>query len=125
MTRNINKPTSSRHYRYFGQDITLDRMHYVCDAISNRAEVEKAARPVNGYSIVARMRDRDDLAKYRYVELCGTVTDEPRNLEHALLEIATRLSPGAYCTITTPGGTHYYAITDTSGASWGREHATA
>lgn len=125
MTRSINRPTSSRHYRYFGQDITLDRMHYVCDAISNRAEVEKAARAVNGYSIVARMRDRDDLAKYRYVELCGTVTDEPRNLEHALLEIATRLSPGTYCTITTPGGTHYYAITDTSGASWGREHATA
>lgn len=125
MARSINKPTSSRQYRYFGQDITLDRMHYVCDAISNRAEVEKAARPVNGYSIVARMRDREDLAKYRYVELCGTVTDEPRNLEHALLEVATRLSPGAYCTITTPSGTHYYAITDTSGASWGREHATA
>lgn len=125
MARDINKPTSSRQYRYFWQDITLNRMHYVCDATSNRAEVEKAARPVNGYSIVARMRDRGNLAKYRYVELCGTVTDEPRNLEHALLEVATRLNAGTYCTITTPSGTHYYAITDTSGASWGREHATA
>ena len=125
MTRDINKPTSRRQYRYFGQDITLNRMHYVHDAISNRAEVEKAARPVNGFSIVARMRDRDNLAKYRYVELCGTVTDEPRNLEHALLEVATRLNAGTYCTITTPSGTHYYAITDTNGACWGREHAAA
>lgn len=125
MARSINMPTSSRQYHYFGQDITLDRMHYVCDAISNRAEVEKAARSVNGYSIVARMCDRDDLAKWRYVELCGTVTDEPRNLEHALLEVATRLNAGTYCTITTPSGTHYYVITDTSGARWGREHATA
>lgn len=125
MARNINKPTSRRQYRYFGQDITLDRMHYVNDAISNRVEVEKAARPVNGFSIVARMRDRDNLAKYRYVELCGTVTDEPRNLEHALLEVATRLNAGTYCTITTPSGTHYYAITETTGAHWGREYATA
>ena len=122
MTRDINKPSSRRQYRYFGQDITLTRMHYVCDAISNRAEVEKAAHPVNGYSIVARMRNHDDLTKYRYVELCGNVTDEPRNLEHALLEVATRLNAGTYCTITTPSGTHYYIITDTSGASWGREH---
>jgi len=123
MARNSNKPTSSRQYRYFGQDITLDRMHYVCDAVSNRAEVEKAARPVNGFSIVARMRDRDDLAKYRYVELCGTVTDEPRSLEHALLEVATRLNVGVYCTITTPTGAHYYAITEFPGVvSWGREH---
>lgn len=125
MSHSINKPTSSRQYRYFGQDITLDRMHYVCDAISNRAEVEKAARPREGFSIVARMHDRENLAQCRYVELCGTVTDEPRNLEHALLEVATRLNAGIYCTITTPSGTHYYAITDTSGASWGREHATA
>ncbi len=125
MTRNINKPTSSRQYRYFGQDITLARMHYVNDATSNRAEVEKAARPVNGFSIVARMRDRDNLAKYRFVELCGTVTDEPRSLEHALLEVATRLNAGTYCTITTPSGTHYYAITETTGARWGREHAAA
>lgn len=125
MARDINKPTSSRQYRYFGQDIILTRMHYVNDATSNRAEVEKAARLVNGYSIVARMRDRDNLAKYRYVELCGTVTDEPRNLEHALLEVATRLNTGTYCTITTPSGSHYYAITETNGARWGREHAAA
>lgn len=125
MARNINKPTSSRQYRYFGQDITLGRMHYVYDAISNRQEVEKAARPCNGFSIVARMRDCDDLARHRYVEICGTVTDEPRNLEHALLEVATRLNAGIYCTITTPRGTHYYAITETTGARWGREHATA
>ena len=121
----MKKPTSSRQYRYFGQDITLERMHYVCDAVSNRAQVEEAARPRDGWSIVARMRNRDDLAGYRYVELCGTVTDIPRNLEHALLEVATRLNAGAYCTITTPSGTHYYAITETTGASWGREHATA
>lgn len=125
MARDINKPTSSRQYRYFGQDIILTRMHYVNDATSNRAEVEKAARLVNGYSIVARMRDRDNLVKYRYVELCGTVTDEPRNLEHALLEVATRLNAGTYCTITTPSGSHYYAITETNGARWGREHAAA
>lgn len=125
MARNINKPSSRRQYRYFGQDITLTRMHYVNDATSNRAEVEKTARPVNGFSIVARMRDRDNLAKYRYVELCGTVTDEPRNLEHALLEVATRLNTGTYCTITTPSGSHYYAITETNGARWGREHAAA
>lgn len=125
MARNINNPSSRRQYRYFGQNITLARMHYVNDATSNRTEVEKTARPINGFSIVARMRDRDNLAKYRYVELCGTVTDEPRNLEHALLEVATRLNTGTYCTITTPSGSHYYAITETNGARWGREHAAA
>ena len=48
MARNINNPSSRRQYRYFWQDITLTRMHYVNDATSNRAEVEKAARPING-----------------------------------------------------------------------------
>lgn len=123
MARSINKPTSSHEYHYYGQRITLERMHYVCDAISNRAEVEKAARPRAGYSIVARIHDREDLAKYRYVELCGTVTDEPRSLEHALLEVATRLNVGMYCTITTPTGAHYYAITDFPNVvRWGHEH---
>ena len=98
---------------------------HVLPFISNRRSVEQAARPRAGYSIVARMSDRENLAQYRYVELCGTVTDEPRNLEHALLEVATRLNAGTYCTITTPSGTHYYAITDTNGARWGREHTTA
>ena len=123
MARSINKPTSSRQYRYFGQDITLERRHYVSDHASNRRKVEETARPRAGYSIVARMRDRDDIAKYRYVELCGTVTDEPRSLEHALLEVATRLNAGVYCTITTPTGAHYYAITDFHNVvRWGREH---
>ena len=125
MARNINRPTSSHEYHYYGQHITLERMHYVCDAASNRAEVEKAAHPVNGFSVVARIPNRENIAQCRYVELCGTVTDEPRNLQHALLEIATRINAGIYCTITTPRGTHYYAITDTSGAIWGREHAAA
>lgn len=123
MSRSINRPTSSRQYHYFGQDITLERMHYVCDHISNRRSVEQAAPPHAGYSIVARMSDRDDLAKVRYAELCGTVTDAPRSLEHALLEVATRLNVGVHCTITTPTGTHYYAITESpSVVIWGREH---
>lgn len=123
MARSINRPTSSREYHYYGQHITLERRHYASDHASNRRKVEETARPRAGYSIVARMSDRDDLAKVRYTELCGTVTDEPRSLEHALLEVATRLNVGVYCTITTPTGTHYYAITESPGVViWGREH---